>query len=69
MSDKIDVQRYKELFNKLDTNGDGKINIKDIIILYEKIKMEQYKINNPNDDFKVILFQHLNINSRNKILN
>ncbi|RNA09636.1 calcium-binding mitochondrial carrier S -2 isoform X2 [Brachionus plicatilis] len=33
-----DIQRYHEMFEKLDTNSDGKIDVYDLIVLFDKIK-------------------------------
>ena len=33
-----DTVRYHEMFKKLDTNSDGKIDIYDLIVLFDKVK-------------------------------
>lgn len=33
-----DMERYHEMFRKLDTNSDGKIDVYDLVVLFDKIK-------------------------------
>lgn len=33
-----DMVRYHEMFTKLDTNSDGKIDVYDLVVLFDKIK-------------------------------
>ena len=32
-------ERYRDLFKKLDHNGDGKIDVDDLVVLFEKHKI------------------------------
>ena len=33
-----EIERYHEMFKKLDTNSDGKIDVYDLVVLFDKIK-------------------------------
>ena len=37
---KKDEQRYSELFKKLDVNSDGKIDVKDLVKLFEQNQIQ-----------------------------
>ena len=45
-----DRKRFHDLFQKIDTNSDGKIDVNDLVILFEKFK----KKNNDNYDENTI---------------
>lgn len=38
-----DTERYHEMFKKLDTNSDGKIDVYDLIVLFDKIKHSNHQ--------------------------
>jgi hypothetical protein len=42
--DQSSTERYHELFQKLDINSDGKIDVNDLVFIFEKYKND--KVNN-----------------------
>jgi len=48
-------ERYHELFKKLDSNSDGKIDVNDLVNLFEKIKHK-------GNDLNLLKIQENNLN-------
>ena len=36
-----DAQRYRELFHRLDANSDGKVNVEDLLKLFDKQRSQE----------------------------